>query len=94
MISKTLNTYVKFCGPYLVFEAKDDFDLSPHAADAMEILWDRVDSNIINIISGWCSDEMLCYLHVQLQPIMSNFSSIIIVHRTYQFMHYQETPCF
>ena len=38
----------------------------------------RVDVLLIKLVVHWCSDAMLCYLHVQSHPIMSGLSKIML----------------
>ena len=58
MISKTLNTAVKFCIPNLVFESNDVSTQPLRAVGAMALLFFRVDSDIIELIGHYCSNEM------------------------------------
>ena len=94
MIPKTLRTSVKFCGPELVFEDKGVYAHSLHAAGTMELLCVGIDSDIVNIIVQWHSNEMLCYLRIQADLATSNFLSLVISHGKYSFMSHQKAPCF
>ena len=58
MISKTLNTSVKFCGPNLVFESNDVSNQTLCAAGPMALLCVIVYSDIIDLIGHWYSNEM------------------------------------
>ena len=84
MISKTLKTSIKFCSPDLVFESKDFSAQYLRSLGEMVILCAGVDSNIINLI-----DDMLRYLHVQVEPVMMNLLSLMISHGTYYFVTHQ-----
>ena len=86
MISKTLKTVVMFCRPNLVFEAKDVSTSSLRSKGAIALLCASVDSNTINLIGRWYSNEMLQYLHVQVDPLMGNFSKLVLTHGNYSFL--------
>ncbi|KAL7478873.1 hypothetical protein ACHAW6_004622 [Cyclotella cf. meneghiniana] len=45
-----------------------------HAAGAMALLLVQVNPEVIRLICRWCSDEMLCYLHAQAQPLMKTYA--------------------
>ena len=94
MINKTPKSAVKFCGPNLVFEAKDVSDLLLRSTGSMALLCAGVNSNIIKLIGRWRSDDILCYLYVQVEPIMRDFSKLMITHGNNSFMSQQEAPCF
>ena len=83
-----------FCGPNLVFEAKDVSTCSLHTAGAMALICNGVDRNTINIIVCWRSDDILRYQNVQEEPIMSNFSQLMLTHGKYYFLPQQEVSCF
>jgi hypothetical protein len=74
-ISLTLKTSVRTIGPSLGFSHKDVSARSLRAAGAMALLSAHVDTNTIQLLGRWRSDEMLKYLTVQAQPIMRDFSS-------------------
>ena len=44
----------------------------------MALLCHSVDTNIIQLMGRWRSDEMLTYLHLQAQPIMRQFSQFML----------------
>ena len=94
MIYKTLKTDVIFCGPNLVFEAKDVSNRSLCTAGAMAIICTGIDSDITKTTGLCCINEMLCYLHVQAKPLMSNFSQLMLMHGKYYFLYQQEASCF
>jgi hypothetical protein len=45
----------------------------------MALLLAEVETNIIWLIGCWCSDEMLHYLHLQAQPVMHNFATLMML---------------
>jgi hypothetical protein len=45
----------------------------------MALLYAHVDTDIIHLVGWWRSDEMLCYLHVQAEPVMHRFASKIML---------------
>ena len=60
----------------------------------MELLCAGVDSNIINLIDRWRIDDMLHFLNVQVEPIKSNFSKLMLTYGNYSFLTKQEATCF
>ena len=58
----------------------------------MALLCSGVDTDIISIIERWRSDEMMCYLHVQADPIMSNYSKLRISHGNYNLLPNNAVP--
>ena len=48
------------------------------AAGAMALLCANVDTDHIRLIGRWRSDEMLRYLHVQAEPVMRDFSRLML----------------
>jgi hypothetical protein len=74
-ISLTLKSSVRSIGPSLGFNHKDVSARSLRAAGAMALLSAHVDTDTIQLLGRWRSDEMLKYLTVQAQPIMRDFSS-------------------
>jgi hypothetical protein len=44
----------------------------------MALLLAHIDTDIIRLIGRWCSNKMLRYLHLQVQPIMRNFASLML----------------
>ena len=49
----------------------------------MALLFSGVDKDIISLIGRWQSDKMMRYLHVQAEPIMRNFSKLMISYGNY-----------
>jgi hypothetical protein len=62
----------------LGFTASDISAHSLQATGSMALLCAHVDTDIICLVGRWHSDEMLRYLHVQVEPIMRNFSRKMI----------------
>ena len=46
--------------------------------------------NIIKLIGLWISNDIIRYLHIQAEPLMSNFSQIMLMHVNYYFLTHQE----
>jgi hypothetical protein len=51
---------------------------SLRASGAMALLCSSVDSDRIRLLGRWKSDEMLRYLHLQAQPVMRHFASLML----------------
>ena len=85
-ISNTLKKSIKFCRPNLGFEVKDVSNGSLRTAGTMLLFCDGVYSSIIKLIFHWSRNEMLCYLHLQTEPLMRNFSQLMIMHGKYSFL--------
>ena len=59
----------------------------------MALLLAHVDTDIIRLIGCWHFEEMLRYLHLQAQPIMCNFASLIMLHGgDYTLLPGQDVP--
>ena len=69
-----------FAGTPLVFTHHDVSARSLRAAGTMDLLCSGIDHDIISLIGCWRSNEMMRYLHVQAEPIMRNFSKLMISH--------------
>ena len=50
------------------------------AASAMALLCSSIENYIISLIGRWRSDKILRHIHVQAEPIMRNFSTLMISH--------------
>ena len=78
-ITSALRTTVLALGPSrLGFNASDISARSLRAAGAMALLCAHVDSDTIRLLGRWRSDEMLRYLHLQAEPVMRNFSAMML----------------
>ena len=94
-ITARLKATVKlFAGTHLGFTHHDVSARSLRSAVAMALLYSGVDNDIISIIGRWRSDEMLRYLYVQAEPIMTNFSILMISHGNYNLLPHNEVPIF
>ena len=92
MISTAIKQAVSLVGPSLGFLASDVSAQLLRAAGANALLNARVDPKIITLIGRWCSDEMLCYLHVQNLTIMKNFAVQMLNHGNYTLIPNQLVP--
>ena len=71
-ITKKIRASVKILGPALGFPKSDVSARCLCAAGVNAFLLVNVDTNIIQLIGRWWSDEMLHYLHIQAAPLISN----------------------
>ena len=95
MITAHLKATVKlFAGTHLGFTHQDISARFLLAAGAMALLCYGVYNDIISLIGLWRSNEMLRYLHVQTEPIMRNFSKIMISHGNYNWLLHNEVPIY
>ena len=94
MISKTLKTAIKLFFQELHSKAKDVSGPPIRATGTMVLICTGMNRNIINIFGLCQRDEMLRYLHVQAEPVMRNFSSLVLSHGKYSFLPHHEAPCF
>ena len=78
LITKTLRDAVRYLGTDLGFLPEDVSARSLRAAGATALLVGKVDTNIITLLGRWRSDEMLRYLHLQAEPIMRDFSKLML----------------
>ena len=78
LITKTLRDAVRYLGTDLGFLPEDVSARSLRAAGATALLVGKVDTNVITLLGRWRSDEMLRYLHLQAEPIMRDFSKIML----------------
>ena len=94
-ITDHLKTTVKlFAGTPLGFTHYDVSARSLRAAGAMDLLCSGVDHDIISLIGRWGSDEMMRYLHVQDEPIMRNFSKLMISHGNCNLLPHTDVPLY
>ena len=95
MVTAHLKATVKLLtGTHLGFTHKDVSTRSLRTAGAMALLCSGVDTEIINLIGRWRSDKMLQYLHVQAEPIMRNYSKVMISHGNYYLLPHNEVPIY
>ena len=62
------------------------------AAGAMALLCAHVDTDLIRLLGRWRSDEMLRYLHLQAEPVMRNFASLMLQGGTFRLNPNQQVP--
>jgi hypothetical protein len=91
-ITHVLQLAVTFLGPTLGFVASDVTARSLRAAGAMALLSAKVDTDMIRLVGRWRSDEMLRYLHVQAEPTMRNFASLMLQHGTFVLLPNDNVP--
>ena len=60
----------------------------------MALMCAHVDTDTIRLIGRWRSDEMLCYLHVQVEPIMRNFAKKMLQSGAFTLLPSQDVPMF
>ena len=78
-ITEALRTAVIALGPQaLGFLPSDISARSLRAAGAMALLCAHVDTDLIRLLGRWRSDEMMRYLHLQAEPVMRNFSALML----------------
>ena len=92
LITKTPWTAVQILGTDLVFLALEVSARSLRSAGAMALLVAKVDTNIIQILGWWRSDEMFWYLHLTSEPIIEQFSAKMI-NANYTLAPSQLVPC-
>ena len=83
-----------FAGTHLGFTHHDVSARSLRASGAMALLCSGVDNEIISLIGRWRSNRRLRYLHVQAEPIMRNFSKLMISHGNYNLLPHNEVPIY
>jgi hypothetical protein len=50
----------------------------------MALLLEKVDYATIQLIGWWLSDQILCYLHISVQPIMQGHASLMTQNSAYR----------
>ena len=80
MITKVLKGAVSLSGENLGFLPRDVSAWSLQAAGAMALLCYGINTDIIQLIGRWRSDEMIRYLHLQVEPLMRGFSKLMVTH--------------
>ena len=60
----------------------------------MTLLCYGMDTDIISLIGRWSSDKILRYLLVQAEPIMRNYSKLMISHGKYNLLRHNEVPIY
>jgi hypothetical protein len=77
-ITDSLRLAVALHGPSVGFLPTDISASALRAGGAMALLCAQVDTNLIRLLGRWRSDTMLRYLHLQAQPVMRDFSRIML----------------
>ena len=83
-----------FAGTHLGFTHHDVSTISFRAAGAIALLCSGVENDIISLIGRWRSDKMMQYLHMTADPIMRNFSKLMISHGNYNLLPHNEVPIY
>ena len=73
-ITMALRNGARHVGPVLGFNPGDVSARSLRAGGAMSLMYSGVDSDVIQLMGRWRSDEMMKYLHIQAAPVMRNFA--------------------
>jgi hypothetical protein len=60
----------------------------------MALLCAQVDTDVIRLIGRWRSDEMLCFLHVQAEPVMRHIAPRMLSHDSFVLHPGHEVPMF
>ena len=60
----------------------------------MDLLCSGVDKDIIILIGRWRSDKVMRHLHMQAEPIMRNFSKLMISHGNYNLLPHTDVPLY
>lgn len=92
LITKTLRDAVRFLGPELGFLPSDVSARSLRAAGAMALLVSGIDTDIIQLLGRWRSDEMFRYLHLTAEPITRHLASRMLT-ADYTMAPSQLVPC-
>ncbi len=82
-LTSCIHESVTALGPDLGFIPSEVSAWCLHAAGATALLLAQVDPYVIRLISRWCSDEMLWYLHIQAYPLMRDYSHRMLLAGTY-----------
>ena len=49
----------------------------------MSLLLGNIDTNTVQLIGRWCSDEMMRYLHVTVQPLIQGNAATMVATEDY-----------
>mmetsp|Transcript_64909 Transcript_64909/g.188173 ORF Transcript_64909/g.188173 Transcript_64909/m.188173 type:complete len:382 (-) Transcript_64909:11-1156(-) len=91
-ITTTLRLATTILGPAHGFLPDNVSARSLRASGAMALLCADVDSDRIQLIGRWRSDEMMRYLHVQAEPVMRDFSSRMLRGGHFTLLPGQDVP--
>ena len=78
--------------PALGFLPGDISARALRAGGAMALLCGHVDSNIIQLVGRWRSDEMLRYLHLQAYPRMMHLAPAMVRGGQFRMLSHQQLP--
>ena len=92
LITKHLRHTVKFLGTDLGFLPSEVSARSLRAGGAMALLLSDVDTDIIQLLGRWRSDEMFRYLHLNAEPITKDFAQRML-RADYTIVPGQLVPC-
>ena len=92
LISKTLHKLVEFLGSNIGFLSGNVSAHSLRALGVMALLVGKIGLDIIQILGRWCLDEMFCYLHLSVEPIMKDFAAKML-NADYTIAPLQLVPC-
>ena len=73
-ITTALRSSARLLGAMVGFSPGDVSARSLRAGGAMSLMCAGVDSDVIQLMGRWRSDEMMKYLHIQAAPVMRNFA--------------------
>lgn len=93
-VTTALRIAVSIQGPSVGFLPQDISASALRAGGAMALLCARVDTDLIQLLGRWRSDVMLRYLHVQAQPVMSNFARLMLQGGQFTLIPGQDVPTF
>ena len=92
-ITETLQASVLAIGSNeLGFLPKDVSARALRAGGATALLCANVDQHVIRMLGRWQSDAMLRYLHLQAQPVMRQFASLMLTGGNFTVEPGQEVP--
>lgn len=92
LITTHLRNTVNFLGTDLGFLPSEVSARSLRAGGAMALLLSDVDTDIIQLLGRWRSDEMFRYLHLNAEPITKDFARRMIT-ADYTIVPGQLVPC-
>ncbi|KAL7474742.1 hypothetical protein ACHAW6_000702, partial [Cyclotella cf. meneghiniana] len=92
VITNALRDVVTLLGPELGFLPSDISTCCLHASGAMALLLGQIDTDIIQLIGRWRSDERLRYLHLQAAPLMQDYVCKLLMAGDYSLIPNQLVP--
>ena len=95
LITAHLKSTVKLlAGTHLGFIYKYISAQSLWAAGSMALLCSVLENDIISLIGCWRSDKMMRYLHVKTEPIVRNYSKLMISNGKYILLPHNKVPIY